>query len=61
MGRRNTSGLGSNVRMMRPLVSAPLIEVQVDYDCLARIDAIAAEARREMGEARWAELNAEWL
>lgn len=31
-----------------------------EFDPTYRLDEQIAEARREMGEARWAQLNAEW-
>jgi hypothetical protein len=34
------------------------IDVQVDFEAINRLSAWAAEARAEMGEERWAELNA---
>ena len=36
------------------------IPERIDWDCLNRLKAFAAEARAELGEARWAELQAEW-
>ncbi len=42
-------------------LQVPMITVEVDTACIARLDAIAAEHRKSVGEARWAELNREWL
>lgn len=33
---------------------------QVDMACADRLQLIAADARSEMGEERWAQLNADW-
>lgn len=53
--------LGAEIaREQRCILEIPLIETQVDFECLERIDQIAAEHRREVGEARWAELQAGW-
>lgn len=32
----------------------------VDWDCLNRLSAYAAECRKEMGEELWAKYSAEW-
>lgn len=41
---------------------APQIEAAFSRECepTYRLEELVAEARRDMGEARWAALNAEW-
>lgn len=38
----------------------PRVTEPIDWDALNRLSAYAAKCRREMGEARWNELNKEW-
>jgi len=38
----------------------PLIEARIDHAALDRLETIAAEARAQMGEAKWAQYQAEW-
>lgn len=41
-------------------IETHVIKTMVDWAALHRIDRIAAEARAELGEARWQELQKEW-
>jgi hypothetical protein len=50
---RDRPGFGSS---FRDIPSAPY----VDMATVDRLELIAAEGRIEMGEERWAKLNAEW-
>lgn len=43
----------------RDFPNLPIVP-SVDHEAIARLEAFAADARREMGEARWQELCAEW-
>jgi len=43
----------------RPLVVEPA--PVAEWDATATLDRQIAQARREMGEAKWAELNKEWV
>lgn len=36
------------------------VRTEIDWGCIARIEAYAALRRAEMGEARWQELNREF-
>lgn len=57
------SGLRQQARILEAanddLALRPVRET-IDWDALNRVAAFAAERRAELGEARWAELQAEW-
>lgn len=42
------------------LFDGAYLDCHPNMDCANRLQEFAAEARERMGEARWAELNAEW-
>ena len=57
------TGLRQQARVLaaaeRDLALRPVREA-IDWDCLNRISAFAAQRRTELGEERWTQLQQEW-